>query len=210
MSLTEIMLFFPAAIIVAASPGANNLLAFSNASQQGFVPAVIGLSGRCVAFALLVALVIMGLGTLLESSEIAFQMIKWAGVLYLFYLGVRMMLSKREDSLLATAGQKERNAFTLARREFVVAMTNPKAVLLFTAFVPQFVIPTDEASFTQQFSLLATLYILVEFFAATGWALAGSLVRAMRPSARRVCLMNRMTGALMVTSAGVLALTKRT
>lgn len=209
MSLAQIMLFFPAAVVVAASPGANNLLAFSNGSRQGFVPAVIGLSGRCVAFALLIAMVIMGLGALLQSSEIAFQMIKWAGVLYLLYLGIRMMLSKSEDAEPEAGVRNERNGYALARREFMVAMTNPKAILLFTAFVPQFVISTDETSFTQQFSLLAALYILVEFFAATGWALAGSLVRAMRPSARRLCLMNRISGALMVAAAGVLAFTKR-
>lgn len=209
MTLAQLLLFLPAAAIVAASPGANNLLAFANGSRQGFLPAVIALSGRCMAFATMIAMVIIGLGAVLEASELAFQIVKWAGVLYLAYLGIRMMTAQpdREDGVSGLV--RKSRAYALARREFVVAMTNPKAVLLFTAFVPQFIVAGAGASFTVQLVVLGTLYIAVEFAAATGWALAGSIIGSMRPSARRLLLLNRMTGAMMLGAAGMLAGTRR-
>lgn len=115
MTLAQLLLFLPAAAIVAVSPGANNLLAFANGSRQGLLPTVVGLSGRCTAFALMIAMVIVGLGALLEASEPAFQIIKWVGVLYLAYLGVRMMIGRdcHEDG--ASVFQPV-DAYSLARR----------------------------------------------------------------------------------------------
>lgn len=88
-------------------------------------------------------------------------------------------------------------------------MTNPKAVLLFTAFVPQFITRGGEDSFTVQLVVLGAIYIAVEFVAAMGWALAGSVVRSLQPSAKRTLLLNRFTGALMLGAAGALAFTRR-
>lgn len=210
MTLAQLLLFLPAAAIVAASPGANNLLAFANGSRRGFLPAVIALIGRCIAFVFMIAMVIVGLGALLEASELAFQIIKWAGVLYLAYLGVKMMTARDHLHDGAVGLRDSGGAYALARREFVVAMTNPKAVLLFTAFVPQFVVSGAGISFTIQLIVLGSTYIAVEFVAAVGWALAGSIIRSMRPSAKRLLLLNRVTGATMLGAAGMLATAKRT
>lgn len=210
MTLAQLLLFFPAAAIVAASPGANNLLAFANGSRHGFLPAMIALIGRCVAFGLMIAMVVVGLGALLEASELAFQIIKWAGVLYLAYLGLKMMIGRDEFQNGATELALPAGAFSLARREFVVAMTNPKAVLLFTAFVPQFIVSGADVSFTMQLIILGALYTAVEFVAALGWALAGGMIRSIQPSAKRVLVLNRMTGAMMLGAAGMLASARRT
>jgi threonine/homoserine/homoserine lactone efflux protein len=102
-----------------------------------------------------------------------------------------------------------RSPFSLARREFLVAMTNPKAVLLFTAFVPQFIAPADAASFTVQLIVLGTIYVAVEFVAAMAWAFAGSSIRTLRPSAKRMTTINRASGFMMLGAAGVLASTSR-
>lgn len=88
-------------------------------------------------------------------------------------------------------------------------MTNPKAVLLFTAFVPQFITRAGDSSFTVQLIVLGAIYIAVEFMAAMGWALAGSIICSLQPSAKRMLLLNRMAGALMLGAAGLLATTRR-
>ncbi|RWJ43160.1 LysE family translocator [Mesorhizobium sp.] len=210
MTLAQLLLFLPAAAIVAASPGANNLLAFANGSRQGFLPAVMALLGRCIAFALLIAMVIVGLGALLEASELAFQVIKWAGVLYLAYLGVKLMIGRDDLHNGSVSRASSGGVYALARWEFVVAMTNPKAVLLITAFVPQFIVLGAGSSFTVQLIVLGAIYIAVEFVAAMGWALAGSIIRSLQPSAKRLLLLNRMTGAIMLGAAGMLATARRT
>ncbi|MEO3434290.1 LysE family translocator [Inquilinus sp. CAU 1745] len=209
MTLAQLLLFLPAAAIVAASPGANNLLAFVNGSREGFLPAATALVGRCIAFVLMIAIMIVGLGALLEASELAFRIIKWAGVLYLAYLGAKMMIG-RDNTQEGTTGVAHIGSVSaLARREFIVAMTNPKAVLLFTAFVPQFIASDAGSSFTFQLVVLGAIYIAVEFAAAMGWALAGSIIRSMHPSGRRLLLLNRVTGAMMLGAAGLLATARR-
>lgn len=207
MTFEQILLFLPAAAVVPASPGANNLLAFANGSRHGLLPSVIALFERCVAFALMIAIVIAGLGTLLEASETAFYIIKWAGVVYLVYLGLTMMFGNQDGAALKFAPSQ--GAYDLARREFLVAMTNPKAVLLFTAFVPHFIKQGGESSFTTQLIVLGAIYIAVELLAATVWALAGNAIRSLQPSAKRMVLLNRFTGALMLSAAGMLVATKR-
>jgi len=209
MTLSQLLLFFPAAVIVAASPGANNLLAFANGSRRGFRPAALALSGRCMAFSLMIAMVIVGLGALLAASEVAFQILKWAGVCYLAYLGLKMVTARHEPDSEAGDSPQPGGAYSLARREFVVAMTNPKAVLLFTAFVPQFIVSGTEHSYTAQLVVLGGAYIVIEFFAAMGWALVGSLIGSLQPSARRLLHLNRLTGGLMLGAAGMLATAKR-
>ncbi|AZF26791.1 LysE family translocator [Pseudomonas sp. R2-60-08W] len=210
MTLAQILLFLPAAAIVAISPGANNLLAFANGSRRGLLPTVVALLGRCMAFVLMIAMVIVGLGALLEASEPAFQILKWAGVLYLVYLGVNMMIGRDCNEDGASGLIQPFDAYSLARREFMTAMTNPKAILLFTAFVPQFIVSGAGASFTAQFIVLSAIYIAVEFIAAIGWALAGSITRSLRPSERKLSVIHRITGGMMLGAAALLATARRT
>nr|WP_044901391.1 LysE family translocator [Pseudomonas sp. CFII64] len=207
MTLAQVLLFLRAAAIVAVSPGANNLLAFANGSRLGLIPAVVALSGRCMAF--VIAVVIVGLGALLEASEPAFQFLKWAGVLYLAYLGVKMMIGRdcHEDGVSGLV--RPVDAYSLARREFVTAVTNPKAILLFTAFVPQFIVSDAGASFAAQFVVHSAIYVAVEFVAAMSWAFAGSIIRSLHPSERKLSILNRVTGGMMLGAAVVLATARR-
>lgn len=203
MTIEQLAIFIPAAIVVALSPGANNLLAFSNGSRQGLPLAIIALSGRCAAFVLMIGMVVLGLGALLEASELAFQIVKWVGVAYLAYLGVKMFFDR--DVHGVEGGVAAVSGLALAKREFIVAMSNPKAVLLFTAFVPQFIASGSGASFAVQLITLGALYIVIEFLAAVVWAIAGAFVRSLKPSAKKMILMNRITGSLMIGAAAMLA-----
>lgn len=206
MTIEQLALFIPAAIVVAASPGANNLLAFSNGSRRGVAASIGALIGRCVAFAIMIGMVIVGLGAVLEASELAFQIIKWVGVAYLGYLGVRMFFDTTVEHAVEGSAV---TTYALAKREFVVAMTNPKAVLLFAAFVPQFIASGSDVGFSTQLMILGGLYIAIEFIAAIGWAVSGAAIRSLKPSARKLVLMNRITGGMMLGAAATLATTKR-
>lgn len=210
MTLNQLLLFLPSALIVASSPGANNLLAFANGSWEGLKPAILALAGRCAAFVILVAIVIGGLGAVLEASEMAFQIIKWAGVLYLAFLGVKMMMGSERPEAGASGTIVSAGTYSLVRREFITAMMNPKAILLFTAFVPQFVVADSNVSITNQLLVLSAIYISVELMAATGWALAGSIIRSLHTSATQLAILNRMTGATLLGAAVVLATARRT
>jgi threonine/homoserine/homoserine lactone efflux protein len=206
MTPDQIALFLPAAALVAASPGANNLLSLTHGIRAGFGRTVASLGGRFAAFTLLIMAVAVGLGALLETSALAFAIVKWAGVAYLAWLGIRMWRS-RELDLGSGGDQEEADVLALARREFVVALTNPKAALLFTAFLPQFVTPGTP--FAPQLALLGALYVATEFVAACGYALAGASIRRVEITPARAVAINRTTGGMMLGAAAFLATTRR-
>jgi homoserine/homoserine lactone efflux protein len=198
------LVFLPAAVLVAASPGANNFLALANGMRSGLLPAVVALAGRLAAFGLMILLVVVGLGAVLAASETAFAVIKWAGVAYLAWLGLRLW---RSDDLPDEASAGATPSAKLAAREFWVALTNPKAVLLFTAFVPQFVDPARPLA--AQFVPLSATYIAVELVAATGYAFAGSRIKALRLGRSGRRRVNRVTGGMMIGAAAWLATARR-
>ncbi len=199
ITLTQLALFLPAAFLVAMTPGANNLLAFTNGSRAGLVPAAKALTGRMAAFAVMIVLVALGLDVLLRTSELAFQILKWIGVAYLIYLGIRMWRADPEEAIP--------EARALARREFLTAMGNPKAYLLFTAFLPQFTQGTE--AIAVQLLSLGAIYLGVEALAAIIWASGGALLGARALTAARRRWLNRGAGGLLIVAAGGLATAER-
>ncbi len=201
-SLTTLVLFLPAAAAIAASPGANNLLALRNGMRQGARDAIVALSGRALAFIVMVGLVAVGLASLLARSQTAFATLKWIGVAYLTVLGLRLVVSGAGGREEPEPQAPRRSAAALARQEFLVAGSNPKALLLFTAFVPQFVDRHHAAA--PQLLVLGPLYILIELAAASVWASAGARVGATALSRRARVWLDRATGGVFLGLAAVL------
>ncbi len=200
MTFAQLAVFGPAALLVALSPGASNLLAFTNASRAGWRAAVRALVGRLMAFALMIGAVTLGLDAVLRTSELAFQILKWVGIAYLAYLGVRMWR--------APVTAPPAPAAALARREMLTALGNPKAYLLFTAFLPQFVQPG--APMAPQLLTLGALYVAIEGCAAALWAAMGAWAGGSALTERRRRLLNRVSGSVMIGAAALLARAQRT
>lgn len=201
MTFEQLLIFLPAALLLGASPGANNLLAFVSATKAGWLRTAKSIFGRLAAWAVLVVLVSFGLDVLLRTSELAFVALKWLGVAYLLYLAWQFWSTDVESELEAP------DVSTLMRREFLTLMGNPKAYLLLTAFLPQFV--NDGAPLIPQLLALGALYLLVEGVAALLWVSAGTLIgaHALTPMRRRI--INRTSASLMGIAAVLLARTER-
>lgn len=206
MTLTALALFLPACFALNAAPGPNNLLSFSNASRLGFARAVAGSTGRLPAFAAMIALVGLGMGMLLAASEAAFAAVKYAGAAYLAYVGWKLWRAPAPDASLPAAARDQRFA-ALARQDFLIAIGNPKAIAIFTAFLPQFV--DFAAPVTAQFIELGLWFLLLELLAAAlyaglGWAMSSVLTPL------RLHLLNRGVGGFLMVSGVGLALSPRT
>lgn len=205
-----IMGFLAVALLVALTPGANNLLALRHAMVRGFGASMVGVCGRLIAFAILVVAVVAGLGPLLSASVWALTLIKWAGVVYLAYLGITVLWASFRrggdpDDAIAKASEQVRPTLTaLARKEFLVAISNPKAVLVFTAFVPQFVV-AGHGSLTAQLAVLGALYLVAEAVAAGVFAAAGTVIRAAQMSRQAHRRLDRATGVALLGMAGLIA-----
>lgn len=170
--------FVPAAAVVAVVPGANQLLSLRNALRQGAGDAAVALVGRFSAFAILVVLVATGLGGLAPGSGTALAVIRWCGVAYLGWLGLAgLWRSFRPDASnhVNAHEARPRGRRSLVRQEFVVAITNPKALLLFAALLPQFVVHVTVPACVQLL-ILGGSYIGVEAITALGYALVGGCV----------------------------------
>ena len=105
-----------------------------------------------------------------------FEAVKWAGVAYLVYLGVRSIAVRSVTEPEGESSARAAGRVVRARREFLTVAANPKALLLFTAFLPQFVDRSEPVA--GQLLALGLVYIALELVAATGWALAGERLRA--------------------------------
>ncbi len=203
-----VLIFFGASVLIALTPGANNLLGLHHGMTHGVRRGLAGLGGRLVAFALLVAAVAAGLGQLLAASETALTIIKWAGVAYLVWLGTRLLWStvrgKNDAAPRTQPSGTPVSAMRVARKEFAVAITNPKAILIFTAFVPQF-IDAGHGPFAGQIALLGTVYLLAEFLAGSVYVGVGAVVKSIKISRRAHRNVDRGTGVVLLGLAGVLA-----
>lgn len=201
--------FVPSAFVMASTPGANQLLALRNGVRHGPARAIGGTVGRFTAFALMVAAVAVGVGALLVASQLAFSILKWGGVAYLTWLGIRTIVAAgREDMPGGPSGggtRREVPVRHLMRQEFVTAASNPKALILFTVFLPQFIPHGDVQHVAGPVIIVGAAYILVEFCCACGYAALGGRLGSEGISRKFKRWLDRGTGLAMLGLAGWLA-----
>jgi len=207
MSLSTYLLFLPACFAINMAFGPNNLLSVTNGARHGVSPAVIAASGRLLAFALMIAVAGLGMGAVLVASELAFDVVKYIGAAYLVWIGIRLLRAPAPEADVpsrATAAPPSLRA--LARQEFTVAAGNPKAILVFTAFFPQFVVPGAYAS---SYVLLGVTFLVFELVAIALYALLGARMRRLANGSRAMRWFNKVSGSMMVGFGFLLALTRR-
>nr|WP_086937877.1 LysE family translocator [Thaumasiovibrio occultus] len=172
MDLVTLLWFIPACFALNMTPGPNNLLAMNNSRSYGFGAALYGGAGRIIAFAIMIALTASGLAVILYASQTLFMLIKVAGALYLFWLAFQLW---RSEAIPLQEGDTTRTYFGLAKQEFLLAAGNPKAILIFTAFLPQFV--DIQKNTDQQFFALGATFLMLELLTISIYALFGLYLR---------------------------------
>ena len=205
MDLATLSLFLPACFALNMAPGPNNLLSVSNATRYGFQRACSAGIGRILAFAGMIALAGAGLSVVLQTSEWLFQAIKIVGAAYLLYMAWQLWRANTEtEEEIAGASV---GFWALARQEFLVAAGNPKAILLFTAFLPQFVDPGRPVP--AQFAVLGVLFLSLEWIAISAYAYMGLHMRRWFAEPRGKRIFNRCCAGLLSAAASVLLLAQR-
>ena len=131
MQLETFLLFAPACFAINMAFGPNNLLSLTNAARSGITPAIVAAAGRIVSFAVMIAIAGVGLGAVLAASETLFTAVKWAGALYLIWIGIKLIRA-RAPLLDSTETATRSSLRKLTLQELWVAAGNPKAILVFT------------------------------------------------------------------------------
>jgi homoserine/homoserine lactone efflux protein len=186
--LTETVLCF--------SPGPAVLLVVSVALSRGLRPGVAASLGILGANTLYFALSAAGVGAALIASRELFLAIKWAGAAYLIWLGLRMLLSRARPGRGEPAPAAAPRSFF---RGFVVQGANPKALVFFTALLPQFIDPA--APIAKQVLILGVSSVLIEFGALTVYVLTA--VRGRRLAGAYLAGPIERVGGAFLVAAGV-------
>jgi threonine/homoserine/homoserine lactone efflux protein len=201
MNFDTWLIYLLAAIGLSLSPGPNGLLALTHGVLHGRRQTLFTIFGGALGFVLVIALSLFGIGALLQTSATWLQVLKWVGGAYLVWLGVQVWRSP-PVGLELQGNAAQRSGGSLFRQGFLSAVTNPKAVLFFAAFLPQFIDPAR--SLLTQFAIMAGTFALVEI--ATEWLIASTAHRV-RPWLQRVGRQfNRTCGGIFVLIGAALPL----
>ena len=194
-----------ASMLISFTPGAGAINTMSNALNSGFRRAVYGVLGQQAALIVHLAIVAAGLGVLVASSPVAFNVIRYLGAAYLVYLGIRQFLRRPDLSPEAVTAVANEPAWSMFRRGLWVNLLNPKAIVFFLAFIPGFV-RADQPLWSQYAVIGATIVavdVLVMWFF---FALAAKGFQRFTRSERGQRVVNRVFGALFVGVGVLLAL----
>ncbi|MEM9319710.1 MAG: LysE family translocator [Pseudomonadota bacterium] len=197
----EVYLAYLAAVAVffASPPGPSEILIASNAIKHGLRKSLWTGAGDLSANVLQMLAAGFGLATLIATTDWALDVIKWVGVAYLAYIGLRTFFAKPETAMAPAAPP---TAKALYLQGFLTSGSNPQAVFFFAALFPQFI--TSDAAILPQILALGATYLV---FDALSLLLVGATAnRLFARLAHRGRLLNRISGSLMVAAAGLMAL----
>ncbi|MBA8877679.1 LysE family translocator [Phyllobacterium myrsinacearum] len=208
MTATTLLAFALVAFIGIATPGPTVLLALTNGSRFGVRRALAGMAGAVISDFVLIGAVALGLGALLAASEFWFSVVKWLGAGYLAFLGIMLLRSKGtlDLSLRTDAHETSATSRSIFLKSFLVAVTNPKGYLFFSAFLPQFIAP--DMPQVPQYAVLAVIFATLDFAIMFGYALLGAqAVHVLKKSG--ALWLDRLCGGALLALAGSLAFYRR-
>jgi len=208
MTWSTWFMFFVVETALCLTPGPAVLLVLSQALTRGSSKALWSIGGIIAANTLYFVLSATGIGAILLASYKLFFAIKWVGAAYLVWLGVSAFFGK---SKVLSVGRDERAPVSSGRmflNGFILQMANPKALVFFTALLPQFINP--KAAVIPQVAILALTSVVVEFFVQLFYALLAGRVTHLATQPRFAAITNRIAGSLLVGAGIGMAAIRRT
>ena len=203
MSLHTWLLYLVAAIGLSVTPGPNSLLVLTHGALHGHRKAVFTVGGSALGFTLLIGLSMLGIGALLQASAQALTVLKVVGGAYLVWLGIQLWRSPA-IRLQADGEPTDARGAMLFRDGLLTALSNPKALLFYGAFLPQFIDPARDL--LMQFIIMATVFVVVEI--GVEWALALMAHRVRGWLQRLGKRFNRACGGMFVAMGLALPMTR--
>lgn len=194
--------FFGASWVISLSPGAGAIASMSSGLAVGLRRGYWNILGLQLGLLLQIGIVAAGVGAILANSTVAFSVIKWFGVAYLVYLGIRQWRSAptevtTDESAAVSSGPM------MMFRGFLVNASNPKAVVFMLAVLPQFLDPGRPL--VPQYLIIAATMCIVDVVVMTGYTgLAARVLRLMR-SPKQQKTTNRVFAGLFFGAAGFLS-----
>lgn len=194
-----------AAVVISISPGAGAVTAMSYGLSHGARNAFSAVLGLQCGFLAQIVIVGIGLGGLIAASVTLFTLVKWIGVGYLIYLGIRKWREGGELKLgRVTLAFSHRRAFF---ESILVNLTNPKSLVFLVALMPQFIDPRLDQ--TWQIAIIGATLLAVDVVVMSGYSILASRLRGLLRNEKAVRLQNRITGSVLIGAGLLLASAER-
>jgi threonine/homoserine/homoserine lactone efflux protein len=195
MTLSTYLLYLAAVALLVLTPGPTMLMSMTNAIAHGAPKAMASASGSITAALGMILLSSLGLGAVLAASDTAFWVLKLLGGAYLIYLGIKTFRSSVSSfDLPAASAQTGVSMRQLYVQGLLVGGSNPKALLFFAAFFPQFV--DSQLPWAPQFAVLALTFVVFEFTTLSLCTLFAARIAPWLRQAGRARVFNRVSGSL--------------
>jgi threonine/homoserine/homoserine lactone efflux protein len=200
-------LFFTTSILLALSPGPDNLFVLAQSAQKGPIAGLAVVCGLCTGLMVHTVAVTLGIAVIFQTSAFAFTLLKCIGAVYLLYLAWQAF--RAEGEVGNRVQSADMNIGKLWRRGIIMNITNPKVSVFFLAFLPQFTDPSKGA-IAPQLLLLGGIFIIATILVFGSISLlAGTIGKSIRQSIRTQKTINRLAGAVFVGLAVKLVATQR-
>lgn len=205
MTLSTWWLFILMTFVVSATPGPNMLLVMSTSARLGLRTAVVTMAGCMTALLAMMSISAAGLGALLQTFPAVFDALRITGAAYLAYLGYKTWRAPVADEVnqrtdTPTAPGQSAAQF---RQGFLVAASNPKAILFAAAFFPQFINP--QLAKLPQFGILLITFAVIEISWYFVYAVSGKRLSTYLRRSTVMRTFNRVTGGVFIGFAAVMA-----
>lgn len=200
MSLQLWLAFLPASLAISLSPGPGAFAAMASGLRNGFLRGYWLVFGLQLGILAIVSIVAAGVGALILSSALAFEILRWIGVAYLAWLG---LMQFRADGVLnlqgGTSEQAQESRRSLLIKGFLVDVANPKGLLFLFAVLPQFIVPTQPLA--SQYIVLAATIVVVDMLVMAGYTLLAARAMHWLASPLHVRWAGRGFGLLFLSTA---------
>ena len=207
MELTTWLAFFAAAWAISISPGAGAVAAMSSGLNHGSARGYFMTFGLVMGIWTQVLVVGLGLGALIAASSLGFAIVKWLGVAYLVWLGIKQWRAPAVPMVAETGEALVVPRRTLVLRGWMVNAVNPKGTVFLLAVVPQFLELAQPLA--PQYAVIAATLGFTDLVVMAGYTALASKVLRLLKSPRQIRVLNRSFGSLFVAAGGLLALFKR-
>ena len=202
MELSTYLTFVLACSILIIIPGPTVAVVIANSLKHGVRIGMVTVAGSMLAMGILLSLVTVGLSAILENLGHTLTYIKWAGVAYLIYIGYKTWTAP--SSNLSDMKAEAPDPRKIFMRGFIVSISNPKALVFFGAFFPQFLNP--EGDITAQLALMSATFFVIALILDSAWTVMVNVAKNVLMKSEKI--VNRVSGGFLMLGGGLLALIK--
>jgi homoserine/homoserine lactone efflux protein len=194
--------FFLITVVLVVTPGPIVTLVIATGAREGIGAGLTTVAGTTLGNAILLAAIAFGLSWVVNNMAMLFEVMRWVGAAYLVWLGIQAW--RRAGDTGAASVPRGQVHFW---RGFAVALSNPKTIAFFTAFLPQFVDPALPVE--RQLAAMCAVSVLLAACTDSTWAVAAGLGRAWFLQTWRAKLLGRLSGVALIGGGLWLSLARR-